>query len=69
MINCIAPTDYGNSILGATPAVVDLNMPMHAVADDAIPVTKVLSHYVVSVERNRGLVKSVAPKFYNLKPV
>ena len=41
-----------------TPAVVDLNMLMPAVADDAIPITKVLSHCVVSVERYRGLVKS-----------
>ena len=40
------------------PAVDDLNMLMHAVADDVLPIIKVLSHYVVSVERYRGLVKS-----------
>ena len=40
------------------PVVVDLNMLMPAVADDATPIIKVLSHCVVSVERCRGLVKS-----------
>ena len=52
-------TDYGNSVLGATPhctvqlsvpVVDDLNMLMHAVADDATPIIKVsLSHFVGSV--------------------
>ena len=39
------------------PAVVDISMLMRAVADDAIQITKVLSHCVVSVECYRGLVK------------
>ena len=41
-----------------TPAGVDLNMLMPVVADDAIPITKVLSHVVVSVKHYRGLLKS-----------
>ena len=42
-----------------TPAVVDLDMLMPAAADDAIPITEVLSHCMVSVERYmyRALVK------------
>ena len=49
-----------------TPAVVDLNMLMCTVADDAIPITNVLSHCVVSVERYKGLVKSGASPTSNV---
>ena len=48
-----------------TPAVVNLNMQIPAVADDATPITKVLSHFVVSVWRYRGLAKSVT-ELWNL---
>ena len=39
---------------------------MPAVADDTIPISKVLSHCVVSVERYRGLVKSDECLLYDI---
>ena len=56
------PPPHSTMLLFA-PAVVDLNKVMPAVSDDAIPITEVLSHCVVSVERYRGLVKSGTGEF------
>ena len=50
-----------------TPAGVDLNMLMPVVADDAIPIAKVLSHVVVSVKRYRGLLKSDQERHFLVK--